>query len=154
MAELVTSTTAEELQERLIRRIAGIVPSSVKYRDQRWTPEEGNRELATSVQTRAFVLYLGAGEDIDDGLTGAADVETGVFVLVQVDYRTVLPEDLGTVVLMDAQDLTDRLCDSWHPTIPGMTRSEFISEEDVSDSEEQRMLYTFHVQYQRPRTTT
>ncbi|MGH1344334.1 MAG: hypothetical protein ACRBN8_22435 [Nannocystales bacterium] len=153
MAELVTSTTAEELQERLIRRISLIEPSALKYRDHRWTNEDGNREKTTSLQTRAFVLFLGASDDVEEGLTGNADVETEVLVALQVDYRKVQKQDVGTLVAMDRQDLTDCLCDSWHPVIPGMTFSEFAGEEFVGDEKLQRFLYTFTVQYMRSRTT-
>lgn len=154
MAELITSTTAEELEERLIRRIAGIVPSSLKHRGEGWTPEESNREVGSSLQTRAFTVAMAPGEDVPEGLTGNADAETEVVIQVIVDYRLVVPEDLGTMVTMDRQDLTDRLCDSWDPVIPGMTYSEFVSMESVEEEDLQRVAYTYVVNYMRARRTT
>lgn len=154
MAELVTSTTAEELEERLIRRIAGISPSAVKHREARWTPEEGNRERSTSLQTRAFTIYFEPGSDVEEGMTGAADVETEIGLVVVVDYRQIRGEDLGTLVVMDRQDLSDRLCDSWHPVIAGLTRSEYLGDEFVGDEKVQRVAYTFELQYMRRRVTT
>lgn len=154
MAELITSTTAEALEEAIIRRVRGIVPRALKYRDQPWTHEEANRSRATSLQCRAFVVLLAPGADVDGGLTGLSDVETEVQVIVQVDYRTVPVEHLGTVVSQDSQDLADRLEDSLHPVITGMTRSEYLGEEFAGDEERHRVAYTFAVSYQRPRTTT
>ena len=154
MAQLVTATTAEALEEALIRRIRGIVPTAVKYRDQPWTPEEDNRARATSLQCRAFVVLIAPGVDVDGGLTGLSDVETEVQAIVQVDYRTVPREHLGTVVAQDSQDLADRLEDSMHPVITGMTRSEYLGEEFVEEEDLHRVAYTFAVSYQRPRRIT
>jgi hypothetical protein len=155
MPGVIPSTSAEALEEGLIRRIRGIVPTATKYNDQPWTPELENRERPTSLQCRAFTVSLAPVGDVEGGLTGNADVETEVVVTVRVHYRTVLGEDLGTVVAHDSQDLHDRLEDSLHPAVTGMTRLEYVGDEPDGDEEEQQVVaYTFAVFYMRPRRTT
>lgn len=151
---LIESTTAEDLEQGLIERIAGIVPSALRHRDAGWTPEEGNRSRATSLQARAFTVFLGAGEDVEEGLTGNADTETVMVLQVRVDYRKIPPNDLGALIVMDRQDLSDRLCDSWHPVVTGLTFSEFLGEEVVGDEKMQRYVYSFEINYLRARRTT
>jgi len=154
MAELITSTTAETLIDAVIRRIAGMQPTAVRHRAHRWTPEYRNRRRATSLQVRAFIVTIVPGGELDGGLTGLADVETEADLLVRVDYRSVPIEDLDLIVTHDAQDLADRLCDSWHPTIAGLTRSEVAGLEFVDDEQVQRVEYSFAISYLRARTTT
>lgn len=117
----IATTTLRELEATIRESIVGIAPTHPVDRDGGWVAADSNRPVGSSTVPRLFFLEVEPGDTVEGGMTGNGDTETDANVDVVADYRHFREEDRGSVLEADRWDLHDRLQDSLHPVISGLT---------------------------------
>lgn len=149
MPPVIQTTTLLELERAVIDLLHAQGPTHVDGTDYRWSHFSDNRKLAPSMVPRGFVVQFSDAFEVQGGLTGAADIESGIHLSIVADYRAVREEVIGTVLFTDREDLHDWLSQRLHPAITGLM---WVGEGrvfSVGEEVQRRYSFDFPIHYQR-----